>query len=146
MIRKPMVTRTGIYGFFEEYRFLSNFHLSPVCIDGKTYTSSEAAYQAQKSNSDIVRDSFTLITPSESKKIGRHIELRKDWESIKVLTMCRVLGAKFKQNDALGAGLKATGAMYLEETNDWNDMFWGRTQNGGLNMLGQCLMHIRDMI
>lgn len=146
MIRKPVVTRFGIYGFFEEYRWLSNFHLCPVYIDGLMYTSSEAAFQAQKTDKEDVRILFTKMSPRDSKVAGREVDLIENWNHLKVLAMIRVLTAKFQQNVQLSRLLQATGALYLEETNDWNDMYWGKTVNGGLNLLGHSLMHVRDTL
>jgi GTP cyclohydrolase II len=43
--------------------------------------------------------------------------------------------------------LLATGDKYLEETNWWNDTFWGKNLKGeGENHLGQILMQVRDKL
>jgi len=54
-----------------------------------------------------------------------------------------VVWAKFSQNPDLAARLVATGEKFLEETNWWNDTYWGVYQGKGKNMLGQILMETR---
>jgi predicted NAD-dependent protein-ADP-ribosyltransferase YbiA (DUF1768 family) len=39
--------------------------------------------------------------------------------------------------------LMATGDAYLEETNTWDDVYWGVCNGVGKNMLGRMLMYIR---
>ena len=46
--RLPTVTEDSIRGFFGDYRWLSNFHLSYLTVDGLTFPSAEHAYQAMK--------------------------------------------------------------------------------------------------
>ena len=73
------------------------------------------------------------------------MELRDDWEFYRVAAMLDVLTLKFQQNPDIALLLKNTGNLYLEETNDWNDKFWGADMIGsGLNMLGKCLMIVRN--
>ena len=40
--------------------------------------------------------------------------------------------------------LQETRDFYLEETNWWNDTFWGVCNRKGKNILGHLLMKIRD--
>ena len=47
------------------------------------------------------------------------------------------------QNAALNTLLQETQNKYLEETNHWNDTFWGVCNGIGENMLGKILMEIR---
>lgn len=146
--RHPTINDTGIYGFFDDYRFLSNYHVCPVRIDSRHFKSSEAAYMSFKTTDENLRDTFAGdIKPSDAKRMGNELILRPDWEAMKVLCMTRVLYAKFEQNYILGSLLRSTGNRYLEETNDWNDRFWGADVFGsGHNMLGKTLMFIRDVI
>ena len=146
--RHATVTEEGIYGFFDEYRFLSNFHVCNVVLDGLQFASSEAAYMACKTDDRELKYKLALMeNPSDAKKFGRELDLRIDWDELKTYHMTRVLFAKFKQNDDLLALLHATGNLYLEETNDWSDRYWGANQFGaGHNMLGKILMIIRETI
>lgn len=141
----PTVTHEGIYGFFGDYRFLSNFHVCDVLLDGICYSSSEAAFMAQKSVDPAIRLQFASMSPKQARAFGQQILLRPDWDSYRVLAMTRALTAKFSNNIDLASILLATGDLYLEETNYWGDKFWGVSGGEGKNMLGHCLMHIRDM-
>ena len=73
---------SNIKGFFGEYRFLSNFELGEVVFEGIKYPSSENAYQAAKSLNTDVREKFVNIEPADSKKLGRKIIVRNDWEKV----------------------------------------------------------------
>ena len=54
------------------------------------------------------------LNPSEAKKLGRRVNLRKDWEAVKVKIMEEIVRAKFTQNPDLAEKLLATGDAYLE--------------------------------
>lgn len=138
-----------INNFDGEYAFLSNFYMSAVTYNGLTYTNSEAAFHAQKTLDPIERKKFTMLNPSEAKKLGRKVTLRSDWESVKDNIMYEICTAKFYQNQDLRKKLLATGNMYLEEGTYWHDNYWGscycdRCKNiEGKNHLGKILMQIR---
>ena len=138
------VTDDTIHGFFMEHRFLSNFHEFPLTLDGITYPSSEHAYMAQKT---LSREDQILISqlkkPGDAKRKGQTLTLRPDWEHYRVAAMLQVLYRKFQHPD-LALALLDTGNKYLEETNWWNDRFWGVCDGEGLNMLGKCLMIVRE--
>lgn len=138
------VTDDAIHGFFMEHRCLSNFHEAPLTIDGITYPSSEHAYMAQKSlNRDVQLEISMIVGSNKAKKFGQNIVLRPDWEYYRVAAMLQVLFRKFEDHD-LAMVLLNTGDKYLEETNWWNDKFWGVCNGKGLNMLGKCLMIVRE--
>ena len=142
----PTVTSTAIYGFFGDYRFLSNFHVCSVDLgEGIIYPSSEAAFMAQKTEDDFEKRQISTMTPSEAKAYGRTLILRSDWEHHRVVAMMRAVTAKFTQHPDLAIKLIDTAGLYLEETNDWGDQFWG-VDGTGLNMLGHTLMFVRDFV
>ena len=89
---------------------------------------------------------FTQLRPSASKKLGRRVKLRPDWEEVKVGLMEEIVRAKFTQNEELKALLLATGEAYLEEGNTWHDTCWGvdAKTGEGQNHLGKILMKVRD--
>ena len=136
----------NIKGFFEDYRFLSNFTLGNVVFEGIEYPSSENAYQSAKTTDIDIRGNFVNITPSESKKLGRTLEVRSDWESVKYNIMYQICLDKFTRNPDLGDKLLATGDKYLEETNYWKDVVWGVCDGVGTNWLGKILMDIRSQL
>ena len=135
-----------IQEFRGEYFFLSNFYEAPVTYQGLTYGSNEAAFQAQKCLSEAERLEFTALRPSDSKRRGRKVQLRPDWEQVKLGIMEDIVRAKFTQNEDLRAMLLATGDAVLEEGNSWNDTFWGisRKTGRGQNHLGRILMRVRE--
>jgi ribA/ribD-fused uncharacterized protein len=140
----PTVTPDGIYGFFGEYRWLSNFHMSYVFFEGMCFPSSEHAYQAAKTEDIEIRRLFQqLKTAKQAKQFGMAIDVREDWDAIRVHVMHEVLVSKF-ENVELQAMLAATDGLYLEETNYWNDRFWGVCRGEGQNTLGRLLMEIRQ--
>lgn len=132
--------------FRGEYAFLSNFWEVPVTYKGLTYGSNEAAFQAQKCMTEEEKMEFTQLRPSASKKLGRRVQLRPDWEEVKVTIMEEIVRAKFTQNEDLKQLLLATGDAYLEEGNTWHDTCWGvdAKTGEGLNHLGRILMKIRE--
>ena len=129
--------------FDGEYAFLSNFYERKVEYEGITYGSSEAAFQAQKTLDIEERLQFASLTPMQSKRNGRKVALRPDWEGVKVLTMYEIVLAKFTQNPDLAEMLIATGDEELVEGNYWHDTFWGVCDGVGTNFLGKILMQIR---
>lgn len=139
------VTDDGIYGFFKEHRFLSNFHPININYQGLRYSSTEAAYQAQKCANPKDKVPFTSMTPSESKKAGRKVELREDWEGIKLKIMLDLNILKF-EDPVLRKLLLDTGDKHLEERNWWMDKFYGTCNGEGENKLGFILMVIRQRI
>lgn len=166
MAFESIVNDRGIYGFFGEYRYLSNFHLCRVIVDGKEFPSTEHAYMYAKL-ADKERDcSFfkdegidnkigpfkltnwynEVISMScrEVKTWGQMVDLRSDWEDIKLRVMENALYSKFTLNEDLKQKLKETGDLYLEESNWWRDRFWGVCEGKGENHLGKLLMKIRN--
>lgn len=136
----------AIRQFRGDFFFLSNFYNCPVAYKQLTYTNNEAAFQAQKCVSDTERIQFTKLSPSEAKRLGRRVSLRKDWEDVKVSIMEEVVRAKFTQNAELADKLLATGDAHLEEGNTWGDRVWETVNGIGANQLGIILMKIRDEI
>ena len=137
-----------ITSFRGPYRFLSNFW--PCCIyyEGKAYPSTEAAYQAAKTLDQDVRENFTRMTPAESKKAGRKLIIRPDWESVKLQVMEDLVRQKFTKYEDLKQKLLATGSLQLIEGNTWGDRIWGCTLEDGKwvgeNNLGKILMKVRE--
>ena len=130
--------------FKGKYFFLSNFFEAPVEYDGIVYRNTEAAYQAQKTNSRAERQQFTTLDASSSKRLGRSVTLRSNWEDVKDKIMYEICYAKFTQNPHLAKQLIDTKSEYLVEGNDWNDCYWGKCNGKGLNKLGEILMSIRE--
>ncbi|MBQ7916131.1 MAG: NADAR family protein [Firmicutes bacterium] len=134
-----------IDSFRGEYYFLSNFYEAPVQYGQWTYRNNEAAFQAQKCMTEGEKEQFTQLPSNKAKHLGRRVQLRPDWEEVKVGIMEEVVRAKFSQNPELKEQLLATGETELIEGNTWNDTFWGVSARSGRgqNHLGKILMKIR---
>lgn len=131
-----------------ETAFLSNFHMHPVEFGGIIYPTAEHAFQAQKCARESDRRLFALCKkPGEARKLGRRVQLRADWERVKMSVMEDVLRAKFADPD-LRARLLKTGNCEIVHLNGWHDQFWGDCAcpmhpSPGDNHLGRLLMKIR---
>jgi ribA/ribD-fused uncharacterized protein len=129
--------------FTGDYRFLSNFFLSPICMNGLVYPTVEHAYQAMKTFDQEERVRIAgQPTPGKAKSAGRKVTLRSDWENVKIDIMENLLRLKFKWPH-LRDKLLATGDTELIEGNSWGDRFWGVFLGRGRNELGLALMRIR---
>jgi hypothetical protein len=131
--------------FKDEYRWLSNFADVIVTFEGIKYKSIEHAYQAAKStDADWRTFCASDISAGKVKKSSRKIEVRSDWEEIKVEVMKDLLIQKFS-NGRYKNLLLNTGSVTIQEGNYWGDVFWGiDLQTGeGKNMLGKLIMEIR---
>lgn len=137
-----------ITSFDGEYRFLSNFWMARVVVFGRVYASTEHAYQAMKAKTLEDHNKVANVdSPGQAKRMGKVIELRPDWETVKIPVMRKVVNAKFDQHPDLMERLIATSGHLLIEGNTWNDTFWGECPLGtGRNELGKILMAIRDDI
>lgn len=133
-----------IKGFVEENRWLSNFYPCVVVYEDKTYKNSEAAYQAAKTLNLEERIPFETMGAGTSKRKGQLVTIRPDWDEVKLNVMYDIIKDKFCRNLELTVKLLETGDKYLEETNWWNDTFWGVCKGVGTNHLGKILMKVRE--
>lgn len=140
-----------IYGFFGPFRFLSNFHVVSIPYDGLVYPSTEAAYMSGKTDNPLTKKALANTkSPSEAKRIGRALELREDWDDIRIQVMEEVNTVKYTQDTPESKQLRqmllVTKPCILVEANWWNDTFWGECKGVGENNLGKVLMRIRDTL
>ncbi len=134
----------AITEFRGEYAFLSNFYEAEIYCWGFKYRNAEAAFQAMKN--PLRAAMFEGVDGKTAKKLGRTVELRKDWDELKENYMFTVCLAKFTQNYELGERLLATCDKLLIEGNTWGDTEWGICDGVGKNLLGKILMRVRDII
>lgn len=138
-----------ILEFTGDHKYLSNFYIVEFVWDGIIWQHSEAAYQAAKTLDRATRLEFSRMKPGESKRAGKTVSLRSDWEEVKYDIMHAIVLAKFKQNPHLAKLLLATGTAHLEEGNNHGDRIWGvcpPRSNLGHNLLGKILMDVRAEI
>ncbi|MCL4722805.1 MAG: NADAR family protein [Rhodocyclaceae bacterium] len=131
-----------IEAFQGEYRWLSNFWPVPVKLDGVVYPTVENAYQAAKASPHL-REPFRRCEAWQAKRLGRHVEMRADWDKAKLQVMRSLLNQKFAPSTELAARLMQTAPSKLIEGNTWGDVFWGVCRGRGQNMLGRMLMEVR---
>lgn len=137
----------------KKYGCFSNFTPCTIVFDGITYKSTEAAWQAQKTLDKKERESFSNLSPSEAKKKGRHVNLRKDWEDVKYELMVEICLQKFRGNSEYEKTLIYTGdEEIIEDTTGWHDNVWGNCDcpkcinKPGRNLLGKALMEVRERL
>lgn len=133
-----------IDSFKGEFGFLSNFHPAPVRFEGRSYETVEHAYQAAKTLNESSRELIANAgNPAKAKRLGRAVEMRPDWESLRLEVMLDLIRQKFS-NPFLREALLATGDAELIEGNHWNDTFWGVCRGVGENNLGKIIMKVRS--
>ena len=120
--------------FRDEYRWLSNF------IGGV-----EQKYQAAKCKHEEDAQKILRMKPGEAKRAGRKVEMRENWEEIKLTVMEDLLRSKFN-SEPFRTNLIKTGNMEIIEGNTWGDKFWGVDLQSGIgeNHLGKLIMKIRS--
>ena len=132
--------------FQGEFRFLSNFWPARVKLGDLWFPSVEHAYQAAKTNSIVKRQQFQVGSPGNAKRMGRKVDLRPDWEHVKLAVMEELLRQKFSPETELAKKLSDTHPRELIEGNKWGDTFWGMCFGRGFNHLGRLLMEIRNTL
>lgn len=129
--------------FRKEYYFLSNMYKCYILYKGIKFSCVEAAFQAQK---DINRShEFEKLDGFEAKKLGRRVNMRKDWDVIKIDLMRELLEIIFLDHPELANKLKKINEPIVEE-NNWGDTFWGCCHGIGQNHLGQLLEEIKSQL
>lgn len=133
------------------YGAFSNLFPRPIEFEGRTYATSEHAYQAGKAAKPAVRD-WILSAPTPSLAAmaahGLYVwDVVPNWADIKFDRMRAVLRAKFEQHADLKALLISTGEARLVEAGTVNNAvnrLWGEVEGKGQNMLGVMLMELRS--
>ena len=131
-----------INSFRGKFNFLSNFYSTPIPFEGLYFNSVESAFQAYKTLDHDERIRFTTLSASQAKREGRKLELRHDWNEVKVKIMKALVSTKFKE-PYLKKLLLDTKDLPLIEGNKWGDTFWGKCNGKGRNELGVILMEVR---
>lgn len=140
-----------IDSFTGRWRILSNFSPHALELGGIRYPTSEHAFQALKTLDPEERAQVAAQrTPGAAKRLGRHVQLRRDWPQVRFEVMHRVLVAKFAPYTGRRELLVATGDARIIEGNVWHDQLWGDCRCGreecaepGENRLGILLQSLR---
>lgn len=141
-MKKP---HEDIYGFFNEYRWLSNFYPleKPIDVYGCLFNTTENLYQAFKCNKEEDFLTMSTISAGQAKRLGKVVELNPEFEANKLSIMESILLLKFEQ-PYFRKRLLSTGNCHIEESNNWGDVYWGTVGGFGENNLGKIIMKIRD--
>lgn len=144
-----------IGSFSGDLEFLSNMYKIPIYFneskydnfqpDFKVYPSSENLYQALKCKYIKDRELFQNVDPYKSKRIGRSIEIRSDWDNVRLEAMKLAIDLKFK-NIELAEKLIDLPDDKIIEFNNWGDRFFGICNGEGLDHLGKILRAKKQQI
>ena len=151
--RTPAIPFEGdildFYSTKDPYGEFSNFSGFPVFVDGEWWSTSEHYYQAQKYETEELRDWVQFApSPMEAANRGRDPKFpkRKDWDQVKDSFMEKVLFDKYTRHEELRELLLSTGDSHIYE-HTTNDCYWGDCGNRtGKNHLGLLLMKVRDSL
>ena len=144
--------KKGVIDCFDgEYQYLSNFSKHGFFdAYGQYWHTNEHYFQAMKGDNSpaaktMVQTILKTPSPGKAKRLGRLINMRDDWDDIRVQVMAYGLLMKFNSNPDIKASLINTSGYTLIEGNTWNDLFWGvDIKTGtGKNHLGRLLMILR---
>ena len=106
----------------------------------------EAAFQAAKTyDKEAQLLLSTTKNPVAAKRTGRKVQLRTDWEDVKVGIMEGLFRQKLHNPELMNL-LEGTGDAVLAEGNNHGDRFWGHVMGEGKNTLGILLMKIRTKL
>lgn len=132
--------------FQGDYKCLSNFYKCDVVFCDVTWQSAEVAFQAMKCNDENCWESFKNLGSIDAQKLGKTVNLRPDWDEIKLQSMHDIVLSKFSNNNFLKQKLLSTGDDELINGNHWRDKYWGvdETTGQGENHLGKILMQVRN--
>ena len=141
--------------FSGDLEFLSNMHKIPIYFneskydnfqpDFKVYPSSENLYQALKCKYIKDRELFQNVDPYKSKRIGKTVEIRYDWDNVRLEAMKLAIDLKFK-NIELAEKLIDLPDDKIIEFNNWGDRFFGICNGEGLDHLGKILRAKKQQI
>lgn len=154
---RPMAHKNGVLAFQSPHSPLSNLFVAPIKNNGIVYPSAEHAFQHEKAIfcNDLALAQAILRDPCpfEAMATGKRVATNKEWQSIQLTVMEKILRLKLEQVPAFVNELKASENHYLVENT--RSPYWGSgtpfnspsifcRQFPGQNRLGKLLVHIRD--
>lgn len=151
--KTPATPYTGeSLDFYREedlYGEFSNFSGFPVFVDGEWWSTSEHYYQAQKYETEELKNWVQFAPgPMEAANRGRDpkVPKRDDWDKVKNGFMEKALFDKYTRHEVLTELLLSTGSTHIYEHTK-NDCYWADCgDRTGQNHLGLLLMKVRDSL
>lgn len=127
----------------------SNFSAFEVEWDGKSWPTSEHAYQAAKfGDKDIRKEIQITKSPYDAKELAKTYKDKKrsDWNDAKLDIMESIVRHKLSQHEYIKQKLIETGNEEIIEDSP-TDSFWGwGPEKDGENHLGKIWMRLREEI
>ena len=138
------------------YGWLGNMFAAPIKLNGKTWRTSEALFQALRYESEEIRELIRfekspMRAKMKAKKFkNQMVVVPMSEEDVKNMKM--VVRLKFDQHPILKSKLKITGSHIIVENilnrKGERHLFWGMKKVDGLwegnNNMGKILMELRD--
>jgi ribA/ribD-fused uncharacterized protein len=123
-VTEPILALAG------DYYDWSNFGLRKVHVFGRTWATSEHAFQAAKffgTDENHVELVAAAATPRDAKKYGRtrSVPIRRGWDGDAMTVITLIVLRKFEQHEDLAAQLVASGGARIVEGNAHGDRLWG---------------------
>ena len=142
------MSRKLITEFKNKHYYLSNFFPCILYYEGRLYSNVEAAFQAQKTTSTMLKDMFSKCDGLEAKKLAKNLPVDDEFLNKQDNIMRELLKCKFEQNPILmKMFLTLPVDVELVNRNYYWDDYWGvPICKGGLkgqNKLGKLLMELR---
>lgn len=134
-----------IKGFKGKYTFLSNSYPCEITIDDIKYPNVEVAFWALRIKDPNSRRKIARLNASKAKAKSLSCEAIEDWDNKQYGIMKKLLLKKFSDKE-LEKKLKLTKEATLINEVTYRDEFWGVRGETGKNLLGKCLMEVRDNI
>jgi N-glycosidase YbiA len=120
----------------------------PILYQGIIFHTVENFYQAMKNKDIDYRIECSKVHPAQSKKLGKTVELREDWDQVKDDVMLYALRKKFANVPWKQRLLDYNKP--IVEYNYWHDNYWGHclcdncTSKQHINKLGQLLNQVKQ--
>lgn len=129
--------------FRGDYGFLSMLYECKIPWLDLDFDCLETALIASMTFDRDIQELLATMEVLQAKKLAKVLDVRDDWDDIKIDVARRLSEVKFTNNRNMYSRLMATGNMELIEGNDFYETFWGVCDGEGCNEYGKILMQVR---
>jgi ribA/ribD-fused uncharacterized protein len=140
-----------IYFYPPEYYVFDNFSSFQIEYKGKTYPTSEHAFQSTQfihSHPELAEVIRNAKSAHDAQEIARENKEKRDpsWEDKKLNVMKEILLCKVAQHPYVKKKLLQSGGREIIE-DSWRDNYWGwGKEKNGENMLGKLWCEVREIV